>query len=177
MFELKKTEGKARRVQMLEEPEVLHDQSKRWLDQNGTLAQKLHDAGHLLDGFALCSDYCFNVNPFFTTDQFDELVVPFDIDGEDLMCVYSEYYLFGENREKDIRVEYFPNHLWFFEENEEYNNQILLINIEQIEILNRNHIKKCSTLYISPDEKVITDVENIAASPSGKATDSDSVIP
>lgn len=45
----------------------------------------------------------------------------------------------------------------FFEENEEYNNQILLINIEQIEILNRNHIKKCSTLYISPDEKVITE--------------------
>ena len=63
-------------VQMLEEPEVLHDQSKRWLDQNVTLAEKLHEAGHLLDGFALCSDYCFNTNPFFRPDQFDEFIVP-----------------------------------------------------------------------------------------------------
>ena len=63
-------------VQMLEEPEVLQDQSKRWLDQNVTLAQKLHEAGHLLDGFALCSDYCFNTNPFFRPDQFDEFIVP-----------------------------------------------------------------------------------------------------
>ena len=63
-------------VQMLEEPEVLHDQSKRWLAQNVTLAQKLHEAGHLLDGFALCSDYCFNTNPFFRPDQFDEFIVP-----------------------------------------------------------------------------------------------------
>ena len=63
-------------VQMLEEPEALHDQSKRWLDQNVTLAEKLHEAGHLLDGFALCSDYCFNTNPFFRPDQFDEFIIP-----------------------------------------------------------------------------------------------------
>ena len=63
-------------VQMLEEPEVLHDQSKRWLEDNVKLATQLHEAGHLLDGFALCSDYCFNTNPFFRPDQFDEFIVP-----------------------------------------------------------------------------------------------------
>ena len=50
-------------VMMYEEPEKLNDQSQRWLDANLELARKLDDAGHLLDGFALCSDYCFNVNP------------------------------------------------------------------------------------------------------------------
>lgn len=31
----------------------------------------------LLDGFALCSDYCFNTNPFFGPDLFDEFIGPF----------------------------------------------------------------------------------------------------
>lgn len=70
-------------VQMLEEPKVLHDQSKRWLDANVTLATRLHEAGHLLDGFALCSDYCFNTNPFFRPDQFDEFIVPWLKQGID----------------------------------------------------------------------------------------------
>ena len=70
-------------VQMLEEPEVLHDQSKRWLDANVTIASQLHEAGHLLDGFALCSDYCFNTNPFFRPDQFDEFIVPWLKQGID----------------------------------------------------------------------------------------------
>ncbi len=64
-------------VAMLEEPEKLNDQSKRWLDANLELARKLDDHGHLLDGFALCSDYCFNTNPFFRPDQFEEFIVPY----------------------------------------------------------------------------------------------------
>ena len=28
-------------------------------------------------GFTLCSDYCFNVNPFFNEEQFDEFIVPY----------------------------------------------------------------------------------------------------
>ncbi|MBQ3503543.1 MAG: hypothetical protein IJA75_02420 [Oscillospiraceae bacterium] len=64
-------------VAMLEEPEKLNDQSQRWLDANLELAQKLDANGHLLDGFALCSDYCFNTNPFFRPDQFEEFIVPY----------------------------------------------------------------------------------------------------
>lgn len=64
-------------VAMLEEPEKLNDQSQRWLDANLELARKLDDHGHLLDGFALCSDYCFNTNPFFRPDQFEEFIVPY----------------------------------------------------------------------------------------------------
>ena len=30
-----------------------------------------------LDGFALCSDYCFNTGPFFSPDWFDEFVTPY----------------------------------------------------------------------------------------------------
>ena len=64
-------------VAMAEEPEILNDQSQRWLDANLELAQKLDAKGHLLDGFALCSDYCFNTNPFFRPDQFEEFIVPY----------------------------------------------------------------------------------------------------
>ena len=64
-------------TQMYEEPEVLNDESKRRLEYHLELARKLDDWGHLLDGFALCSDYCFNVNPFFSPDMFDELITPY----------------------------------------------------------------------------------------------------
>jgi len=64
-------------VKMYEEPEALNEESQRRLDFHVDFAQKLDKMGHLLDGFALCADYCFNVNPFFTKDQFDELIVPY----------------------------------------------------------------------------------------------------
>ena len=63
-------------VMMYEEPEKLNEQSKRWLDGNLEMARQLHEAGHLLDGFALCSDYCFTTAPFFSEEMFEELVVP-----------------------------------------------------------------------------------------------------
>lgn len=64
-------------AQMYEEPEVLNEGSRKRLDESIEFAAKLHQKGHLLDGFALCSDYCFNVNPFFNCEQFDELIVPY----------------------------------------------------------------------------------------------------
>jgi len=64
-------------VQMLEEPEFLHEKAKKKVALFAAEAEKMHREGHLLDGFVLCSDYCFNVNPFFTVDQFDEFVVPY----------------------------------------------------------------------------------------------------
>ena len=39
-------------------------------------AEKLARHGGL-DGFALCSDYCFNVGPFLSPNQFSEFIAPF----------------------------------------------------------------------------------------------------
>ena len=64
-------------VQMYEEPEKLNDISKRRVERTLENAAKLNQNGHLLDCYALCSDYCFNVNPFFTPDLFDELITPY----------------------------------------------------------------------------------------------------
>ena len=62
---------------MYEEPEVLNDESKRRLENSLESARFFHEHGHLLDGFLLASDYSFNVNPFFSPETFDELIVPF----------------------------------------------------------------------------------------------------
>lgn len=64
-------------VQMYEEPEVLHEISKRRTEAYIEFAQKIDDNGHLLDGFVMCADYCFNVNPFFSPEQFEEFNVPY----------------------------------------------------------------------------------------------------
>ena len=76
-------------AQMYEEPEVLNEESKKRLDNSLKFAAGLDARGHLLDGFALCSDYCFNVNPFFNSEQFDELIVPY------LKEVIAEYRKMG----------------------------------------------------------------------------------
>ena len=62
-------------VKMYEDPDSLHDQQNRWLEKAAKKAQALSGTG-LLDGCALCSDYAFNVNPFFSPDMFEELVAP-----------------------------------------------------------------------------------------------------
>lgn len=64
-------------VMMYEEPEKLNEQSERQLEHMLEFTEKLDRYGHLLDGLALCSDYCFNTNPFFPGDLFDELIVPY----------------------------------------------------------------------------------------------------
>lgn len=76
-------------VKMYEEPELLHEESKRKVEKYWEWARKLDDRGHLLDGFALCSDYCFNVNPFFSIDQFKEFIVPY------LKEIISDYHDLG----------------------------------------------------------------------------------
>jgi len=52
-------------VQMYEEPEKLNEVSKRRVEEYFGRAKALESTG-LLDGFAMCSDYGFNVNPFFS---------------------------------------------------------------------------------------------------------------
>lgn len=76
-------------AKMYEEPEELNDISKRRVEEHVKMAEYLHNHGHLLDGFTLCSDYCFNTNPFFSCDMFDELVVPY------LKEIISEYRKLG----------------------------------------------------------------------------------
>jgi len=79
-------------VQMYEEPEVLNEASQRHMDEMLEVAAKLDQQGHLADGFGLCSDYCFNANPFFTNDLFDELIAPYlkgVLDGYRKMGYYS----------------------------------------------------------------------------------------
>lgn len=76
-------------ARMFDEPEKLNEESRIRLEQSLELAAKLDEKGHLLDGFALCSDYCFNVNPFFSPDAFDELIAPF------LKEVIAEYRRLG----------------------------------------------------------------------------------
>lgn len=64
-------------VKMYDEPEELHEEAKVLLEESLEFARKINDNGHLLDGFALCSDYALNVNPFFTPDMFEEFIVPY----------------------------------------------------------------------------------------------------
>ena len=78
-------------VQIYEEPEKLRDQSKRNVDDMLESAQRLAGTG-LLDGFAMCADYCYNTNPFFTNDMFADLVAPYlkqTIDAYREMGYYS----------------------------------------------------------------------------------------
>ena len=74
-------------AQMYEEPEVLHEQSKRSLDYALDFATQLHHKGHLCDGFTLCSDYALNANPFFTPSMFGELIQPY---LKDVIAGYRE---------------------------------------------------------------------------------------
>lgn len=64
-------------VMMYEEPEKIHDYTKRRMEEAVKLAEEMKKTPGLLDGFALCSDYCFNTNPFYSRDMFAEFVVPY----------------------------------------------------------------------------------------------------
>ena len=65
-------------IRLYEDPQgIVSDQEKsmnRMLDFASKIKQI--DNGALLDGFALCSDYCFNINPFFAPNIFSDLIAP-----------------------------------------------------------------------------------------------------
>ena len=61
---------------MFEHHGVIHDESKRNVERQAALAKAFENTG-LLDGFALCSDYCFNSNPFYSPELFDEFITPY----------------------------------------------------------------------------------------------------
>ena len=74
---------------LYEEGDRLKEESRRRTEQSLEWAHKLKEHPGLLDGFTLCSDYCFNVNPFFSPDMFDEFIVP------DLKAVIKGYHDMG----------------------------------------------------------------------------------
>ena len=76
-------------TRMYEEPEKMNEESQIRVEQALDFARALDERGHLLDGFTLCSDYCFNVNPFFSPEKFDEIIVPY------LKEVITEYKKLG----------------------------------------------------------------------------------
>lgn len=62
---------------MYEEPEKIHDYTKRRMEDAQNMTEELSKYPGLLDGFILCSDYCFNTNPFYSREMFAEFVTPY----------------------------------------------------------------------------------------------------
>lgn len=62
---------------LYEHPDKLHEGLKARTEFAVNLCDDLAKTKGLLDGWALCSDYCFNVNPFYSPDMFDEFVGPY----------------------------------------------------------------------------------------------------
>ncbi|MDP6152053.1 MAG: uroporphyrinogen decarboxylase family protein [Phycisphaeraceae bacterium] len=60
-------------VRMAEEPDAVDTEAAARVDEIIRRAETLRDHGGL-DGFALCSDYCFNTGPFLPLDWFDRFV-------------------------------------------------------------------------------------------------------
>jgi uroporphyrinogen decarboxylase len=58
-----------------EEPEALKAEADQRVDRALARAERLKKRGGL-DGFAMCSDYCFNNGPFLSPRQFGEFVTP-----------------------------------------------------------------------------------------------------
>ena len=61
---------------MAEEPQQVKDNAQRMVDAALERA-RVFARSAVADGFALCSDYCFNVNPFFSPAMFDDFVGPY----------------------------------------------------------------------------------------------------
>jgi len=63
-------------VRMAEEPEALEGDCQRRVVGAIRRAERLKAHGRL-DGFALCSDYCFNTGPFCSLPHFDRFILPY----------------------------------------------------------------------------------------------------
>lgn len=62
---------------LYEDEEGLKAEAQKRLENSLRTAEKLSKHSGLLDGFALCSDYCFNTNPFFSPSMFAEYISPY----------------------------------------------------------------------------------------------------
>jgi len=62
--------------QLIDSPEMIKDEQSRAVDERLEYVSSLAGRG-IFDGFALCSDYCFNTGPFLRPEQFAEFVTPY----------------------------------------------------------------------------------------------------
>lgn len=63
-------------VRLAEEPDAMKAQAQTMVDQALERGARIRDWG-TVDGFCLCSDYCYNDNPFLSPAMFDEFVTPY----------------------------------------------------------------------------------------------------
>lgn len=63
-------------MRLFEDQDGLIKEQKRRMINAFEFAEKINKHEKLLDGFALCSDYALNVNPFFPPDIFSEVIAP-----------------------------------------------------------------------------------------------------
>ncbi len=61
---------------LVDEPEKVHAEAARRVDEALGHAEEYRQHGEL-DGFALCSDYCFNTGPFLSPAMFSEFITPY----------------------------------------------------------------------------------------------------
>lgn len=61
---------------LVDEPQRVKAEAQASVDRRLAEAEKLAAHGGL-DGFALCTDYCFNTGPFLSPNQFGEFVTPY----------------------------------------------------------------------------------------------------
>ncbi len=63
-------------MKLSDQPEEMKAEAQRRVDQALARGERIKGWG-LVDGFRLCSDYCFNDNPFLSPAMFDEFVTPY----------------------------------------------------------------------------------------------------
>jgi uroporphyrinogen decarboxylase len=63
-------------MRLRDEPEKLKADAQAMVDEALRQAEKVQRHGGL-DGFALCSDYCFNTGPFLSPKMFSEFITPY----------------------------------------------------------------------------------------------------
>jgi uroporphyrinogen decarboxylase len=61
---------------LVDDPQGLKKEAAEWVDHTLERAERIQRNGGL-DGFAMCSDYCFNTGPFLSPVQFSEFVTPY----------------------------------------------------------------------------------------------------
>jgi uroporphyrinogen decarboxylase len=64
-------------IMLYEEPNKCKEIAEERLENSLRTAEFYAKHQGLVDGYALCSDYCFNTNPFFSPSLFDEFIGPY----------------------------------------------------------------------------------------------------
>lgn len=63
-------------AELADDPQAGKDRARRQVDEALARGERFRKHGGL-DGWALCSDYCFNTGPFFSPAWFDDFITPY----------------------------------------------------------------------------------------------------